>query len=210
MKRLSTGLAERDGLSWTLCHGDCNGYNANIALQGPRAGQAVFYDFDEGGPGYLAYDIAVFLHCCVMYEKKQHAFWHAFMDGYRSIREVPQADFEAVNSSFRFVICGLSASTPAVSTNGVARPCPPIGSPRSWISCCRGKRRSWRWGCSEQFLRRPPTAPIASELGWKKPETQSRSHQDRPERVAGRQLGVRGALQAQSKPSGLPARNLVE
>jgi Ser/Thr protein kinase RdoA (MazF antagonist) len=95
-KRLSARLAERDGLSWTLCHGDCHGYNANIALQGPHAGQAVFFDFDEGGPGYLAYDLAVFLHCCVMYEKKQHAFWHAFMEGYRSIREVPHADFEAV------------------------------------------------------------------------------------------------------------------
>ena len=95
--RLSAGLAERDGLSWTICHGDCHGYNANIVLQGPRAGQAVFFDFDEGGPGYLAYDIAAFLHCCVSYERKQHAFWHAFMDGYRSIREVPHADFEAVS-----------------------------------------------------------------------------------------------------------------
>jgi Ser/Thr protein kinase RdoA (MazF antagonist) len=96
-KRLCSGLAERDGLSWTLCHGDCHGYNAKIALQGPRAGEAVFFDFDEGGPGYLAYDIAVFLHSCVLYERKQHASWHAFMDGYRSIREVPHADFEAVS-----------------------------------------------------------------------------------------------------------------
>jgi len=95
--RLSAGLAERDGLCWTLCHGDCHGYNANIALQGAHAGQAVFFDFDEGGAGYLAYDIAVFLHCCVMYERRQHASWHAFMEGYRSIRAVPQADFEAVS-----------------------------------------------------------------------------------------------------------------
>ena len=96
-ERLSTGLAERGGLSWTLCHGDCHGYNANIALRGPHAGQAVFFDFDEWGPGYLAYDIAVFLHCCVLYERKQHDSWHAFMAGYRSIREVPPADFEAVS-----------------------------------------------------------------------------------------------------------------
>jgi Ser/Thr protein kinase RdoA (MazF antagonist) len=95
--RLSTGLAERDGLSWTHCHGDCHGYNANIALQGPRAGQAVLFDFDESGPGYLAYDIAVFLHSCVIFERKQHAFWHDFIAGYRSIREVPQLDFEAVH-----------------------------------------------------------------------------------------------------------------
>jgi Ser/Thr protein kinase RdoA (MazF antagonist) len=93
--RLSSALAERDGLSWTRCHGDCHGYNANIALQGPRAGQAVFFDFDESGPGYLAYDLSVFLWNCVIFERKGHGFWHAFMEGYRSIREVPHADLEA-------------------------------------------------------------------------------------------------------------------
>jgi Ser/Thr protein kinase RdoA (MazF antagonist) len=96
-ERLSTALAEWDGLSWTRCHGDCHGYNANIALQGPRAGQAVFFDFDEGGPGYLAYDLAVFLWGRVLFERKQHTFWHAFIEGYRSIREVPHADIEAVH-----------------------------------------------------------------------------------------------------------------
>ena len=95
--RLSSAVAERDELSWTRCHGDCHGYNAHIVLQGSKAGQAVFFDFDESGPGYLAYDIAVFLWCCVIFERKQHAFWHAFMDGYRSIREVPHADFEAAH-----------------------------------------------------------------------------------------------------------------
>jgi Ser/Thr protein kinase RdoA (MazF antagonist) len=95
--RLSNALAQRDGLSWTRCHGDCHGYNANIALQGPRAGQAVFFDFDESGPGYLAYDLSVFLWNCVIFERKGHAFWHAFMEGYRSIREVPRADFEVVH-----------------------------------------------------------------------------------------------------------------
>jgi Ser/Thr protein kinase RdoA (MazF antagonist) len=96
-ERLSTRLAEWDGLSWTRCHGDCHGYNANIALQGPNAGQAVFFDFDESGPGYLAYDLAVFLWCCVSFGRKQHPFWHAFIDGYHTIREVPHADFEAAS-----------------------------------------------------------------------------------------------------------------
>lgn len=95
--RLSSALAERDGLSWARCHGDCHGYNAHIALQGPHAGQAVFFDFDESAPGYLAYDIAVFLWGCVLFGQKHHAFWHAFMEGYRSIREVPHADFEAAH-----------------------------------------------------------------------------------------------------------------
>lgn len=96
-ERLRSALAEREGLSWTRCHGDCHGYNAHIALRGPRAGQAVFFDFDEGGPGYLAYDLAVFLHSCVFFEQKDHAFWHAFIEGYRTTSELPHADFEAVH-----------------------------------------------------------------------------------------------------------------
>jgi Ser/Thr protein kinase RdoA (MazF antagonist) len=95
--RLSGAVAERDGLSWTHCHGDCHGYNAHIALQGAKAGQAVFFDFDESGPGYLAYDVAVFLWCCVIFERKDHAFWHAFTEGYRSIRELSHADLEAAH-----------------------------------------------------------------------------------------------------------------
>lgn len=94
--RLSAALAERDGLSWTRCHGDCHGYNAVIPEQGPHAGQAVFFDFDDGGPGYLAYDLAVFLWCCVSFGRNQHAFWHAFVEGYRTIRDVPLADYAAV------------------------------------------------------------------------------------------------------------------
>jgi Ser/Thr protein kinase RdoA (MazF antagonist) len=95
--RLSSALTKWAGLSWTRCHGDCHGYNAHIALQGPDAGQAVFFDFDDGGPGFLAYDLAAFLHACVLFERKQHPFWHAFIEGYRSIRALSHADFEAAH-----------------------------------------------------------------------------------------------------------------
>jgi Ser/Thr protein kinase RdoA (MazF antagonist) len=94
---LSGALAKWDGLSWTHCHGDCHGYNANIALKGPQAGQAVFFDFDESGPGFLAYDLAVFLWNCVLFGRKNYPSWHAFIEGYRSIRELPHADFDAVH-----------------------------------------------------------------------------------------------------------------
>ena len=96
-RRLSDTVADRDGLSWTRCHGDCHGYNAHIAEEGPRAGQAVFYDFDESGAGYLAYDLAVFLWNCVILGRTDHASWHAFVEGYRSIREFSEADFEATH-----------------------------------------------------------------------------------------------------------------
>jgi Ser/Thr protein kinase RdoA (MazF antagonist) len=59
--RLSAAVAARGDLTWTRCHGDCHGFNARITENGPHAGQAMFFDFDDGGPGYLAYDLAVFL-----------------------------------------------------------------------------------------------------------------------------------------------------
>jgi Ser/Thr protein kinase RdoA (MazF antagonist) len=95
--RLSTAVMALDGLSWTHCHGDCHGVNAHIATQGPRAGQAVFFDFDDGGPGYLAYDLAVHLWAQVSFGRKTHAMWHAFIDGYRSVRDIAAVDFDAVH-----------------------------------------------------------------------------------------------------------------
>ena len=43
------------------CHGDCHGSNnfVNTAADGSRV--ASFFDFDDAGPGQLAYDIGVFL-----------------------------------------------------------------------------------------------------------------------------------------------------
>jgi len=73
-------------------------------MQGPRAGQAVFFDFDESGIGYLAYDLAVFLFVCVRYDRKDHApSWRAFIEGYRSVRQLSRADFEAAHLFVPFV-----------------------------------------------------------------------------------------------------------
>jgi len=95
--RLSAAVAALDGLAWTRCHGDCHGINARIATEGPQAGQAVFFDFDDGGPGYLAYDLAVHLWAQVTFGRKTHAMWHAFIAGYRSVRAIAPVDFEAVH-----------------------------------------------------------------------------------------------------------------
>jgi len=43
-----------------VCHGDLQGYHANVAPDGTLT----FFDFDCGGYGYRAYDLAVFLWCC--------------------------------------------------------------------------------------------------------------------------------------------------
>ena len=94
--RLAARVAVVDGLSWTRCHGDCHGLNARIATAGPRAGEAAFFDFDDGGFGYLAYDLAVHLWAQVSFGRQRHAMWHAFIDGYRAVRPIAPADFDAV------------------------------------------------------------------------------------------------------------------
>ncbi len=80
-------------LTWTHCHGDCHGFNARIT----ETGEAAFFDFDDGGPGYLAYDLAVFLWAKVSFGRKLHALWDAFVEGYRTTRPIAAADFEAAH-----------------------------------------------------------------------------------------------------------------
>lgn len=94
--RLSSRVAAIDGLRWVRCHGDCHGGNARIARDGPLKGQAVFFDFDDGGPGYLAYDIAVFLWSLSL-QGDGYASWFAFIEGYRSIRPIEPIDLEAAH-----------------------------------------------------------------------------------------------------------------
>lgn len=95
--RLAAGITARDGLSWTRCHGDCHGLNARIAAAGPRTGEAIFFDFDDGGFGYLAYDLAVHLWAQMSFGRQRIAMWHAFIDGYRSVRAITLADLDAVH-----------------------------------------------------------------------------------------------------------------
>jgi len=96
-KRLAKAVGRLDAeLSRTRCHGDVHGLNARIAEAGPRASQAVFFDFDEGGFGYLAYDLAVHLWAQVSFGRRRHAMWHAFDAGYRSIRPLKPADEAAI------------------------------------------------------------------------------------------------------------------
>ncbi len=80
-------------LTWTHCHGDCHGFNARIT----EAGDAVFFDFDDGGPGYLAYDLSVFLWAKMSFGRKLHATWEAFVDGYRTVRPITATDYEAAH-----------------------------------------------------------------------------------------------------------------
>lgn len=95
--RTATAIEAFGNLTWTHCHGDCHGFNARIN----KAGEAVFFDFDDGGPGYLAYDLSVFLWAKVSFGRQLTAMWDAFVDGYRTIRPITPEDYEA---AIRFVI----------------------------------------------------------------------------------------------------------
>lgn len=83
-------------LAVTRCHGDCHGLNARIVTEGPRAGQAVFFDFDDGGRGFVAYDLAVHLWAQVSFGRTRQAIWHAFLAGYREVRALAPADLHAI------------------------------------------------------------------------------------------------------------------
>jgi Ser/Thr protein kinase RdoA (MazF antagonist) len=96
-ERTAAAIEAMDGLAWIYCHGDCHGFNARLN----DAGEAVFFDFDDSGPGYLAYDLAVFLWAKVSFGRELTAMWHEFLDGYQSVRAIPEADLQAVT---RFVI----------------------------------------------------------------------------------------------------------
>jgi Ser/Thr protein kinase RdoA (MazF antagonist) len=95
--RLDEAVRRLDrSLTRTRCHGDCHGMNARVATEGEHAGQAVFFDFDDGGYGYLSYDLAVHLWAQVSFGRRTHSVWRAFRMGYGSVRSVAPADEEAL------------------------------------------------------------------------------------------------------------------
>lgn len=91
--RTARAIEMSDHLTWTHCHGDCHGFNARIV----KDGEAAFFDFDDGGPGYLAYDLAVFLWAKITFGRKLFAMWDAFIDGYRTVRPITPGDLEAAH-----------------------------------------------------------------------------------------------------------------
>jgi Ser/Thr protein kinase RdoA (MazF antagonist) len=80
-----------DMLEQGVCHGDTQGYHANVAPDGTLT----FFDFDCGGFGYRAYDLAVFLWCCRL-EDAVAARWTPFLKSYRETRFVHVRDVQAI------------------------------------------------------------------------------------------------------------------
>ncbi len=80
-----------DALEFGFCHGDLQGYHANVAPNGTLT----FYDFDCGGFGWRAYDLAVFLWCCRLQEAVETR-WQPFLQAYRQARPIKDLDVSAV------------------------------------------------------------------------------------------------------------------
>lgn len=106
-----TALAERldaritallPTLTRVACHGDCHGAN-NFMTDGPDGTRmASFFDFDDAGPGLLAYELCVYLWNNLprkvdgVLDEAGLARWRHYLAGYRSVRALAQADFDAI------------------------------------------------------------------------------------------------------------------
>jgi len=88
-------------LSRVACHGDNHGGNT-VFSGAPGARVAAWFDFDDCGPGFLAYDLAVFLWqllgatSSASLNADGQALWTAYLSGYRTHRSIPDADFAAI------------------------------------------------------------------------------------------------------------------
>jgi Ser/Thr protein kinase RdoA (MazF antagonist) len=80
-----------DELEMGFCHGDLQGYHAKV----DETSTLTFYDFDCGGHGFRAYDLAVFLWCCRLQEAVETR-WKPFLQGYREARPINDLDVQAV------------------------------------------------------------------------------------------------------------------
>ncbi|RZJ60704.1 MAG: aminoglycoside phosphotransferase [Acidovorax sp.] len=102
---LRARLAALPPLTRVHCHGDCHGSN-NFMADGPEgAGHhrvAAFFDFDDAGPGLLAYELAVYLWVLLPRSPETPATpavlerWQHYLAGYTSVRAVQPADMAAV------------------------------------------------------------------------------------------------------------------
>ncbi|HEV2901174.1 MAG TPA: phosphotransferase [Pseudaminobacter sp.] len=86
--------AAKSALAWGHCHGDCHGFNARITESGSLGRAAAFFDFDDGGPGWLGYDLAVYLWNKALNPATLN-LWPSFLEGYRSVLPLASKDLDA-------------------------------------------------------------------------------------------------------------------
>jgi Ser/Thr protein kinase RdoA (MazF antagonist) len=89
-------------LTMVACHGDCHGGNTFMTDSPDGSRIASFFDFDDGGPGYIAYDLAVYLWANLLNSKEPEPNaselerWKCFIDGYRELTLLSSNDYAAI------------------------------------------------------------------------------------------------------------------
>ena len=101
-ERLQATVLALGELSQVLCHGDAHGSNNFIQSDAQGRREAVFFDFDEAGPGYLAYELSVYPWNLYprttdgVLSDKAAQQWRHFISAYREARPVSDADLAAI------------------------------------------------------------------------------------------------------------------
>lgn len=104
VKEVSQAVGGGEGLKLVACHGDCHGGNNFIQTTANGSLRAAFFDFDDAGPGWLAYELAVLLWGQLprrvepAIDSEVAAKYQAFLAGYRRVAPLASADLEAVPS----------------------------------------------------------------------------------------------------------------
>lgn len=100
--RLHRRIEAMGPLRRVLCHGDAHGSNNFVAADAAGLRQAWFFDFDEAGPGFLAYELAVYPWSLfpraadAAPSAKVLGQWQHFIRAYRTARPVAEADLAAI------------------------------------------------------------------------------------------------------------------
>lgn len=104
VRRLLDELAAAEaGLTRVICHGDTHGFNNHVSTDAAGTRKTVFFDFDDAGPGFLAYDLSV-LPWSYLFRKSRkepddalRERWTHYLRGYRAGGgEVSESDLAAL------------------------------------------------------------------------------------------------------------------
>ena len=102
---LRARLSALPALTRVHCHGDCHGSNNFMAGGADGSGDeriAAFFDFDDAGPGLLAYELGVYLWVLLPRSPETPLAaavlgrWQRYLAGYASVRTLPAADLAAI------------------------------------------------------------------------------------------------------------------
>ena len=102
--RLHHRISSMEGLTHVVCHGDSHGQNNFVSPGQNEERVASFFDFDDAGPGYLAFELAVYawsLHprsVSGQLDEKALIRWQHFIAAYNKVRPIPAADLQAIPS----------------------------------------------------------------------------------------------------------------